>query len=101
MTYPKTLAGTFAALQEYEPNVAEASAEYSDALAVAAKVPRLVACFDALSPHFATLDAAGLACLAGCSAQISRGGFFGKTDEALAVFAAVYPLLPAPVAPAE
>ncbi len=94
MTYATTLSGTLAALQEYEPNVAEASADYAAALAEASKVPRLVACFDALKPHVETLDDEGLACLAASAAQISRSGFFGKNAEALVIFAAVYPLLP-------
>jgi hypothetical protein len=101
MAYPTTFSAVLAALQTYEPNAPEAAAEYAAALEVSAKVPRLVACFDALSPHVATLDGDGLACLAGCAAQISRGGFFGKASDALAVFAAVFPLLPAPAAPAE
>lgn len=95
MNYPNTISEVRASIQSYAPTIAETSAAVERAANERSIVDASVGVFDALSPHVDDLDADGLRVLVGCARLIDKNGYYGKGEEAFAVFARVAPMLPA------
>ena len=92
MNYPKSLSDVRAMLLEYVPAVENAA--YTEAIEQASPVTKIVGVFNALKDA-ESLDDDGRRLLCGTASLIARHQWHGLANEALEVFAAVYPTLPA------
>lgn len=94
MSYPKSLRAFKDAAAEYTPNVAEAVDDYEAALEQVSGRNMAVQIFEALKGADG-LDDEGRRILAGAAHLCGTLGWLKPPTEALEVFAAVFPTLPA------